>query len=53
MFYTEGKEGIGLQVGEVPIRIKIIPRMCYQNFNTYILGIGFSRGKVDHYVHSK
>ena len=28
-------------------------RMWYQKFETYILGLGFMRGKVDHYVYSK
>jgi len=27
--------------------------MCYKFFDTYILGLGFSRTKVDYYVYSK
>jgi hypothetical protein len=27
------------------------PRMWYQNFDTYILGLGFTRSKDDHYVY--
>jgi hypothetical protein len=27
--------------------------MWYQNFDTYILSLGFVRSKVDHYVYSK
>ena len=27
--------------------------MWYQNFDTYILGLGFVRSKADHYVYSK
>jgi hypothetical protein len=27
--------------------------MWYQNFNTYILSLGFVRSKVDHYIYSK
>jgi hypothetical protein len=29
------------------------PRMWYQNFDTYILGLCFTRRKVDHYVYFK
>jgi hypothetical protein len=27
--------------------------MWYQNFDTYILSLGFVRSKVDHYIYSK
>ena len=33
--------------------LKQSPRMWYQKFDTYILGLGFLRIKVDHYVYSK
>ena len=33
--------------------IKKSPRMWYQKFDTYILGLGFVRSKVDHCVYSK
>jgi hypothetical protein len=33
--------------------LKQSPRMWYQNFDTYILGLGFVRSRVDHYVYSK
>ena len=33
--------------------LKKSPRMWYQNFDTYIIGLGFVRSKVDHCVYSK
>jgi hypothetical protein len=33
--------------------LKQYPRMWYQKFNTYILGLYFSIRKYDHYVYSK
>jgi hypothetical protein len=33
--------------------LKQSPRMSHQKFDTYILGLGFSRIKVDHFVYSK
>jgi hypothetical protein len=42
-----------LQVEEVLYGLKQSPRMWYQKFDTYILGLGFSRSKVDHCVYSK
>jgi hypothetical protein len=30
-----------------------LPRMWYQKFDTYMLGLGFTRRKVDHYVYFK
>ena len=33
--------------------LKQSPRMWYQKFDTYILGLGFVRSKVDHCVYSK
>jgi hypothetical protein len=33
--------------------LKQSPRMWYQNFDTYILSLGFVRSKVDHCVYSK
>jgi hypothetical protein len=33
--------------------LKQSPRMWYQKFDTYILGLGFTRRKVDHYVYFK
>jgi hypothetical protein len=33
--------------------LKQSPRAWYQKFDTYILGVGFSRRKFDHYVYSK
>jgi hypothetical protein len=33
--------------------LKQSPRMWYQKFDTYILGLGFVRSRVDHCVYSK
>jgi hypothetical protein len=33
--------------------LKKSPRMWYQNFDTYIVSMGFVRSKVDHCVYSK
>jgi hypothetical protein len=33
--------------------LKQSPRMWYQKFDTYILGLGFVRRRVDHCVYSK
>ena len=33
--------------------LKQSPTIWYQNFDTYILGLGFSRSKVDHCVYFK
>jgi hypothetical protein len=34
-------------------RLKKSPRIWYQNFNTYILSLGFVRSKIDHCIYSK
>jgi hypothetical protein len=33
--------------------LKKSPRMCYQKFDTYMLGLGFTRSKEDHCVYFK
>jgi hypothetical protein len=33
--------------------LKQSPKMWYQKFDTYVLGLGFLRSKVDYYVYSK
>ena len=33
--------------------LKQSPKMWYQQFDTYILGLGFVRSRVDHCVYSK
>jgi hypothetical protein len=33
--------------------LKQSPRMWYQKFDTYMLGLGFTRSKADHYVYFK
>jgi hypothetical protein len=33
--------------------LKQSPRMWYQKFDTYMLGLGFTRSKEDHYMYFK
>jgi hypothetical protein len=33
--------------------LKQSPRMWYQNFDTYVLSLGFQRSKLNHYVYFK
>ena len=52
-FYNEGNKGVGLQVEKFLLGLKEISKNVYQKFDTYRLGLGFSRRKVDHFVYSK
>ena len=42
-----------MQAEKVPVWFKTITRMWYQKFDTYMLGLGFTRRKEDHCVYSK
>jgi hypothetical protein len=42
-----------VQTEKIPYGIKKSPRMWKQNFDTYILILGFVRSNVDHYIYSK
>ena len=47
----EGKKELVCKMKRSPYGIKKYPRMWYQNFDTYILGLGFSIYNVDHCVY--
>jgi hypothetical protein len=52
-FAVKGKKEIMCKWKKSLFGLKQSPRMWYQMFDTYILGLGFVRGKDDHYVYSK
>jgi hypothetical protein len=52
-FIVKGKKEPVCKLKESLYGLKQSPRMQYQNFDTYTLGLGFVRSKVDHYVVSK
>jgi len=52
-FIVKGKNELVCKLKKSLYGLKQSPRMWYQNFDTYILGLGFVRSKADHYVYSK
>jgi hypothetical protein len=52
-FLVKGKKDLVCKLKKSMYGLKQYPRMWYQNFDTYILGLGFRRSKVDHYVYFK
>ena len=52
-FIVKGKNELVCKLKKSLYGLKQSPRMCYQKFDTYILGLGFVRRKVNHYVYSK
>jgi hypothetical protein len=52
-FAVKGKKELVCKPKKSLYGLKQSPRMWYQKFDTYILGLGFVRSKVDHYVYSK
>jgi hypothetical protein len=48
-----GKKDMVCKLKKSLYGLKQSPRMWYQKFDTYILGLGFVRSRVDHYVYSK
>jgi hypothetical protein len=52
-FAVKGKKELVCKLKKSLYGLKQSPRMWYQKFDTYILGLGFSRSKVDHCVYSK
>jgi hypothetical protein len=52
-FVVKGKKEWVCKLKKSFYGLKQCPRMWYQKFDTYILGFGFSRSKVDHCVYFK
>ena len=52
-FIVKGKNELVCKLKKSVYGLKKSPRMWYQKFDTYILGLGFVRGKDDHCVYSK
>jgi hypothetical protein len=52
-FAMKGKKELVYKLKKSLYGLKQSPRMWYQNFDTYILGLGFTRRKFDHYVYFK
>ena len=49
----KGKKELACKLKKYMYGLKKSPRMWYQKFDTYILGLGFTRSKVDHCVYFK
>ena len=52
-FIVKGKNELVCKLKKSLYGLKQSPRMWYQKFDTYILGLGFVRSKADHCVYSK
>jgi hypothetical protein len=52
-FVVKGKKEIICKLKKSLYGLKQSPRMWYQKFDTYILGLGFVRSRVDHCAYSK
>ena len=52
-FIVKGKNELVCKLKKSLYGLKQSPRMWYQKFDTYILGLGFVRRKADHCVYSK
>jgi hypothetical protein len=52
-FVVKGKKYLVCKLKRSLYGLKQSPRMCYQNFDTYILSLGFVRSKYDHCIYSK
>jgi hypothetical protein len=52
-FVVKGKKELVRKLKKSLYGLKQSPRMWYQKFDTYILGLGFVRSRDDHCVHSK
>jgi hypothetical protein len=52
-FVVKGKKELVCKMKNSLYGLKQSPRMWYQKFDTYMLGLGFTRSKVDHCVYFK
>ena len=52
-FIVKGKKEMVRKLKKSLYGLKKSPRMWYQKFDTYILGLGFVRSKANHCVYSK
>jgi hypothetical protein len=52
-FVVKGKKELVCKLKKSLYSLKKSPRMWYQKFDTYILGLGFVRSRSNHYVYSK
>jgi hypothetical protein len=52
-FVVKGKKELVCKLKNPLYGLKQSPRMWYQNFDPYMLGLGFTRSKEDHYVYFK
>ena len=50
-FIVKGKNELVCKLKKSLYHLKQSPRMWYQNFDTYIIGLGFVRRKVDQCVY--
>ena len=53
VYAVKGKRELICKLKNSLYGLKQSPRMWYQKFDTYMLGLGFTRNKEDHYVYSK
>jgi hypothetical protein len=50
---VKGKKEVVCRMKKYVYGLKQSPRMWYQKFDTYMLGLGFTRSKEDHCVYFK
>jgi hypothetical protein len=52
-FDVKGKKEMVCKMKKSLCGLKQSPTMWYENFDTYVLGLGFIKSKEDHYVYFK
>jgi hypothetical protein len=52
-FVVKGKKELVCKLTKPLYGLKQSPRMWYQKFDTYMMGLGFTRNKEDQYVYFK
>jgi hypothetical protein len=52
-YVVKGKKEMVCKLKKSLYGLKQSPRMWYQKFDTYMLGLSFTRSKEDHYVYFK